>query len=233
MTEQPKGRTVLALLGAMTAAIAATPAQADMVLSKVIVDIPGGRPARDDIEVWNDGPERIYVVAEPSEIVGPGTIAQRRESAADPSLSGLLVSPRRMIVEPGQRRLVRVATVLPREDRDRVYRVTIKPVAGPLSAQGDAIKVYVGYDVLVIQRPASASGQITGERKGRTLRIANGTNTAWELFDGKQCDAAGRNCVALPAARLYAGTDLVVNLPYDSKVDYRATNGAKTLARQF
>ena len=64
MTEQPKGRTVLALLGAMTAAIAATPAQADMVLSKVIVDIPGGRPARDDIEVWNDGPERIYVVAE-------------------------------------------------------------------------------------------------------------------------------------------------------------------------
>jgi len=232
MTELRK-RAVLAFLGAATAATAATPAQADIVLSKVILDIPGGRPARDDIEVWNDGPERIFVVVEPSEILEPGTVAQRRESAADPSISGLLVSPQRMILEPGQRRLVRVATVLPREDRDRVYRVTIKPVAGPLSAQSDAIKVYVGYDVLVIQRPASGSGQITGERKGRTLRIANRTNTAWELFDGKQCDIAGRNCVTLPAARLYAGTDLVVSLPYDTKVDYRATNGAKTLPRQF
>ena len=233
MTEQTKGRAILAILGAATALLAATPARADMVLSKVIVDIPGGRPARDDIEVWNDGPERIYVVAEPAEIVEPGTIAQRRERATDPSVSGLLVSPQRMILEPGQRRLVRVATVLPRDDRDRVYRVTIKPVAGSLSAEGDAIKVYVGYDVLVIQRPALISGQVTGERMGRTLRIANGSNTAWELFDGRQCDTAGRNCVTLPAARLYAGTDWVVNLPYDTKVDYRATNGARTLARRF
>lgn len=230
MTEQRMQRAILA---AVAAAIAATPAQAEMVLSKVILDIPGGRPARDDIEVWNDGPERIYVVAEPSEIVEPGTIAQRRESAADPSVSGLLVSPQRMILEPGQRRLMRVATILPRDDRDRVYRVTIKPVAGPLSARGDAIKVYVGYDVLVIQRPASISGQITGVRTAGALRIANGTNTAWELFDGKQCDATGRNCIALPATRLYAGADLEVKLPYDTKVEYRTTNGVTTLARQF
>ena len=210
-----------------------TPAHAEMVLSKVIVDMPGGRAASDDVEVANEGPDRLYVVVEPSEIVDPGLLSQRRVAVTDPSASGLLVSPQRLILEPGQRRLVRVSRIPPASERDRVYRVTVKPVAGPLSARSDAIKVYVGYDVLVIQRPTAVSGEIRGVRRGRSLEIENSANTAWELFDGRQCDASGGDCKPLPATRLYSGATWTVQLPYDTKVEFKVANGGSTTVKHF
>ena len=217
---------------ALSCAVCA-PTRAEMVLSKVVVDLPGGLTKSEDIEVANEGPDRLFIVVDPSEIVDPGLLSERRVPATDPSVSGILVSPQRLILEPGQRRLVRVSRIPPARERDRVYRVTIKPVAGPVSARNDAIKVYVGYDVLVIQRPALVSGEVKGARRGKTLEIENASNTAWELFEGRQCDASGRTCMPLPATRLYAGAKWTVPLPFETKVEFRATDGTTTTIKHF
>ena len=112
----------------------AQPALADMVLDKVILDFTPDAPARDDIEVWNNGTERLYVMVEPHEVIAPGQAEEHRISDPDPAKLGLLVTPQRLILEPGERRLVRIAAIVPRGAHDRIYRVTIKPVVGDVSA---------------------------------------------------------------------------------------------------
>ena len=58
-----------------------------------------------------------------------------------------------MIHEPGQRKLIRLAVIGLRPARERVYRVTVKPVTGELSASETGLKLLVGYDVLVLFSP--------------------------------------------------------------------------------
>ena len=146
-------RAFLAALALGAAFGLASMAEAEMVLSQVIVDLLPGKPPRQDIEVWNDGPERMYVLAEPFEILKPGTPQEQRVAAALPDESGLLVSPQRLVLEPGERRTVRVAAIGERPASDRVYRVAIRPVAGAVTAEESALKVFVGYDTLVLVRP--------------------------------------------------------------------------------
>ena len=204
---------------------AAAPASAEMVLSKVIVDLPAEKPPRDDIEVWNDTPETMYVSAEPFMIIAPGTLDEQRIPATRPQESGLLVSPQRLVLAAGERRTVRVALVGERPLTDRVYRVAIKPVAGSVSASTSALKVFVGYDALVIVRPQDPQPRIEAERAGRTLVLRNAGDSAIELFEGRQCDAEGENCQSLPAKRLYAGAVWKQDLPYETKVSYKSVIG--------
>ena len=204
-----------------------------MVLSQVIVDFQPNKPAHDDIEVWNSGDERMYVVAQPSEIVSPGQPGEQRVASNDPAISGLLVSPQRMVLEPGQRRIVRISAVVPRSRSERVYRVMIKPVSGPVNAETSALKVLVGYDVLVIQRPLTLSGDISATRAGRRIVIRNDSNSAQEMFDGKQCDSSGRTCVALASTRLYPGSSWEQALTYDTPVEYQFSVGRGVTVRRF
>jgi len=223
----------LAALAALLALAPAGPAMGEMVLSQVIVDLMPGKPPRDDIEVWNDGSERLYVSAEPFEIRAPGTPAETRAPAGTPEQSGLLVAPQRLILEPGERRTIRIALIGERPASDRVFRVAIRPVAGPVSASTDALKVFVGYDTLVLARPQGLANAIEGQRSGQTLTLRNTGNTAQELFDGKQCDAAGTQCRALPAKRLYPGATWEQALPFDTPVTYRSSIGPEVRERRF
>jgi P pilus assembly chaperone PapD len=223
---------IRALALAATIALAAD-AHAEMVLSQVIVDLLPGKPPREDIEVWNDGAERMYVLAEPFEIRAAGTAAEQRVAVADPEQAGLLVSPLRLVLEPGERRAIRIAAIGTRSAADRVYRVTIKPVAGAVTAEASALKVFVGYDTLVLVRPDTFTGDVEGERSGRTLTLRNTGNTAQELFDGRQCDAAGGDCRELPAKRLYPGASWEQALPFDTPVSYRSAVGPTVREREF
>lgn len=208
-------------------------AHAEMVLSQVIVDLMPGKPPREDIEVGNLGNERMYVSAEPFEIRGAGTSEEERIAADEPDRSGILVAPRRLVLEPGERRTVRVAAIGDRSATDRVYRVAIKPVAGAVSADSSALKVFVGYEALVIVRPDKFTGEVVGIREGATLTLRNAGNTAQELFDGQQCDASGKDCRALPAKRLYPGATWRQELPFATQVTYKAAIGPTIRERKF
>ncbi len=204
----------LALAGAMT--FGAPAAQAEIALSQVIVDFEPQSATYQDIEVWNPGSARTFVVVEPYEIHNPGLAQEQRVSNPDPATLGLLVSPQRIILEPGQRRLVRISAVTPRRASDRVYRLTIKEVAGEVSAEASALMVLLGYDVLVMLRPEVISGEVVARREGNRLVLHNQSNTAQEIFDGQQCSAKGDECRALPGTRLYPGAELAIDLEYET-----------------
>ena len=208
-------------------------ASAEMVLSQVIVDLLPGRPLREDIEVWNSGDERMYVSAEPFRIVAPGTPQEQRVALSLAEDSGLLVSPQRLVLEPGERRIIRVAAIDGRPPSDAVYRLAIRPVAGSISAEIDALKVFVGYDVLIVVRPERVIDDLQFERVGETLRVRNNGNTAQELFDGRQCDPNGKECRRLPSKRLYAQAQWNQSLPFNTKVTYKSVVGSAIREFEF
>jgi P pilus assembly chaperone PapD len=213
-------KRLMFVCAALVAALLPGAAHAELVLSQLIVELQPGKQARDDLEIWNNSPERTYVAVEPREIVNPSLSSQGERRDADPERLGLLVSPSRMILEPGSRKLVRLATLLPTSDRERVYRVTIKPVVGGVDAKDDGLKILVGYDVLVLVRPAVPVPNINATRNGRKLTFKNNGNVSVELMSGKQCDASHVRCTDLPGKRLYAGGVWTVELGSDGPAEY-------------
>lgn len=226
-------KSLAVLLGAVGMVALSVPASAEIVLSQVIIDLPPNEPPRQDIEVWNNGDERAYVSAEPAEIQLPGTDREVRLPAGNPDTSGLLVTPRRVILEPGERRVIRVAYVGDRQAADRVYRLAVKPVAGLITAKNDALKVFVGYDALVLVRPENREGDIVAERQGNALTLRNESNTAQEVFQGRQCNASQSECYELPSKRLYPGTEWRQILPFDAPVSYKFAVGPEVRERRF
>lgn len=205
-------RFLLSVVAASVGLLFAAPAKADLKLSQLIVELQQGGKVRDDIELWNDSPDRAFVAVEPREIVKPGSPDQSDRRDPDPQRLGLLVSPSRVILEPGQRRLLRVASLTLPSPAERVYRVTVKPVAGDLKASASGVKILVGYDVLVLVRPSQSTASVTGVRTGGKLVLRNAGNTSVELVDGQQCDQSKSACSPLGGKRLYAGGSWTVDL---------------------
>jgi P pilus assembly chaperone PapD len=207
-------------------------ASAEIVLSQLVVDIAPGKAARGDIEVWNNDKERAYVVVEPSEVLQPGTPAERRVAERNPEKLGLLVTPARMILEPGQRKLLRISPIGGFPQRERVYRVTVKPTVGSVETNVTGLKLLIGYDVLVLLRPGGAPGHLTGRRDGNQLVIRNDGGTSVELSAGKACKGK-TDCRELPAKRLYAGAEWRVDVPAGATVEYAVVSPTGTGRQTF
>lgn len=224
---------IMLSLAGLFGPLSAAPAWAGIVLSKVIVDLAPDAPPRDDIEVINDSDERQYIVAEPGLIERPGTPSEKRLDSSDPTVTGLLVTPQKLVLEPGERKLVRVALVVPRDEHERIYRLAIKPVAGSVEAEQTSLKVFVGYDALIIARPTTITGKLTATRNGQAITFHNGSNSSVEMADGRQCDANEKNCVPLPATRLYSGADWTVPITRDTPVEFRIHYGKLAKLERF
>jgi P pilus assembly chaperone PapD len=203
------------------------PLQAQMVLSTIVIDFEPGKPPRKDIEIRNTGDEPLYVNVTPFRVLDPGGPEERREEMENPREFGLLVTPRKMVVPPGARKLVRFVITQPPGEMDRIYRVRIAPVAGPVVAEQTAIKVLVGYETLVIVRPLTLNPKLVAQRKGNTLTVSNEGNTNVLLGEGKNCDATGKTCKTLSGKRLYPGKNWSIRLSYPTSVDYYQTIGSE------
>jgi Mat/Ecp fimbriae periplasmic chaperone len=208
-----RSRVAVVVSLACALCLCATPARADMALSKVVVDFTSARPARDDIEITNPADEILYVSIEPAEIVDPGGPQERRVTDPNPRELGLLVSPTRLVLGPGERKVVRLSLLERPKDRDRIYRVAVKPVMGEIVAKQSALKVVVGYDVLVIARPENARPLLEVSRSGNAVEFRNVGNTNALLFNGRQCAAEQADCAELPSKRIYAGNTWEFQLP--------------------
>ena len=100
------------------------------------------------------------------------------------------------------------------------------------SAAATALKVLIGYDALVLLRPAAVAGEVTAVRHGRKITFHNGSNTAQEIYDGEQC-AAGQACARLSAKRVYAGADWTIELPGDAPVEFTVSDGIRSRRAVF
>ena len=221
--------TGLGLLGL----VPVSPAAAGISVSQMVIDIRPGESRATDIEIFNDSPERSFISVEPREIVDPGSAKERGVTSPDPAKLGLLVSPNRLILEPHQRRRLRIAVLARPADSERVYRVTVKPVAGDVSSADSGLKLLVGYDLLVLVRPAVARPGITASRAGGKLVITNGGNSSVELTEGKQCEAGGKGCRSLPGKRLYAGASWTPPLQGSGAAEFKVRSIAGWSSLKF
>jgi len=202
--------------------VSGRPALAQISVSEMVVDILPERPLH-DLVVGNVGTEIAYVQIDVIEILDPGTPEQSFIEGQNANAAGLLTTPSRLVLNPGDRALVRIAPITRLTDRDRVYWVRVRPVVGALESQESVIHVLFGYDVLTIVRPELVNIAYTVERVGNRIHAVNNGNTMVELGYGEQCDAQGENCISAPGKRLYAGLDWSAELPVNGPVQYTVT----------
>lgn len=210
---------------------------ANMVLSEAIIHFEPGKPLRKDIEVENPSSENLYVEITPAVVSEPGTKSEKRITITDPRESGLLVTPNKIVVPPGGRKLVRLVSLEPLGEKERVYRVTFKPVVGDLETEQIGIKVLIGYEVLILMQPAAPDPNLIVNRSGKTLSFENKGNTNILLREGKQCPDGVSNdsesCERLGGKRLYPGNSWSVDLPYNKTVDYQMSIGTKNSVKTY
>jgi P pilus assembly chaperone PapD len=223
----------LLVLSLFALAVTAWPAGAQIALDRMIVELAGRPGATADVEVRNRGDDTAYVVVEPAEVVAPGTADERRRTVADPEALGLLAAPSRLVLEPGARRIVRLARLDDPGARERVWRVGVRPVSGATTSATNALQVLVGYGVLVLGRPEAPRAEIRGERRGDALVLVNAGNANALLYGGRHCDAAGERCVELPTRRLYAGNRWRLPLRWDTPAVFDVEGPGGVAERRF
>ena len=220
---------------AIVAMAGTVPAAAQIAVHPVIIDLPPEDLQRGDFTVENPTSERVFVAVEPARIDAPGSEGETRVALSDPQQLGLLASPPRMILEPGERRFVRVAALTPPGEADRVFRVAVKPVAGDVTGEQSGLKILVGYDLLVIQRPAAPSVTLDWEDRGAELVIRHTGNSNVQLVNGRACDEGQQEaqCAEVPSMRLYAGTSVTVPKQAGQIVTYELIFMGKTQRQVF
>lgn len=173
-----------------------------------------------DIEVMNTGEFKIYLDMKVAEIVNPESENATRVSLDDPRTAAVLVSPRQLLVAPGQRKRLRVIFRDEPGDSDRVFRLTVSPYTGKakIEAAGggkksSAIKVLVGYDLLLMLRPAKLQPKVDVVRTADFIEFTNNGNTNVLLRKITQCDTAADDCIDMQPNRLYVGETYRIELP--------------------
>lgn len=218
-------RTAFAAAAFVCSCIVAWPASAHLSIDKLWVEFEEGDQERNDLIIRNDSEDRYYISIAVSEVLQPGTENETRLTEVDPEKLGLLVTPNKLVLEPGAIRSIRLVSLNSGLTSDRIYRVLISPQVGAIKAQRDvdeargiAIKMLAAYDVLVVDRPAQRSSDIVADRNAGVLTLRNQGNTNILLAGGSVCPASVGNapdesrCRAVETRRLYAGNSTMVEL---------------------
>ena len=223
-----KRRFRLALLLALALA---SPAAADISISPAVV-VFDARAADNTIIVTNDGKDLAFVTARVRSVDAPGERDEKLRFDPNPAAVGLLATPNRMVLEPGERRAIRLLAMDPAGQADRVWRVHIAPSIGKLKEGETGVAFAIAYDALIIQRAAGAKPAVRGTRSGKLLTLTNGGNSFAMLSAIEQC--RGGTCTKLPAKRLYAGKVWAADLP-DAEapvsITVEVSNGRKETLR--
>ena len=211
----------VALIAAPLLGMAA--AHAHLSINKLWVEFSDGSVGRSDVVIRNDSQDRYYVSVSVTEVMEPGTENEHRVSLTDPEAAGLLVTPNRMILEPGALRSIRLVSLNENLTKDRIYRVLISPQVGEVKSEGReesvtgiAIKMLAAYEVLVVARPRAARPDVQVQRVGNEATIANVGGTNILMTEASVCPpdahADSESCTRFPATRLYAGNNLLLPL---------------------
>lgn len=212
---------------------------AKMALDRSIIHMNPGDPESVDVTVSNNGAEPLYVDTEIVEVLGAGSADEERVPVGGSLDVPLLVSPNKLVIPPGQRRLLRIVNMAGFADRERVFRVTAKPVPPPAVAERSGIRVLVGYQLLVLVAPQRPESDLRSHREGRTLVFDNHGNVNVMLHSGLQCppgvdpEPDPDACTAFTGTRLYPGNTWSIELAYDTPVQFTVTEGERNSRRTF
>ncbi len=209
-----------------------TSAHGALRLSDFFVELHGAQRG-DALFAHNEGDEVLYLEVRVEEVLDPLADPPNVRQADDPRSLGLLVSPQRLVLQPGEEGRIRTLAMT-QPDQDRFYKVTVVPVTGALqSDQSVGVKVMIGYSAWVFIRPEGARPVLEGSRREGELLLRNAGDTLARLVRGRQCDAHGR-CERLEPVRVLAGQSKSLPLPLaDGEVTFRMVWGNESLDLVF
>lgn len=212
-----------------------TASQAAMQIDRAVVTFSSEGSAREDIRVSNPDSEPLFVDVQVLEVSRPGTGVEERTVVKDPERIGLIATPRRLMVPPGSQRVVRLVNLEGHGDTERVYRINLRPVSGPLESEQMGVRVMVGYQLLVFVEPAEVRVDLEAEREGKKLTLFNAGNVNVRVHHGKQCPPAPSqgDCEEVAGARLYPGNTVVIDLPRDAPVEFSVAASGEATRRRF
>lgn len=207
-------------------------AHGSLRLSDFFVELHAGKRG-DALFAQNEGDEVLYLEVSVEEVLDPLAEERTVRKVDDPRSLGLLVSPQRLVLEPGEEGRIR-AVAMTQPDRDRFYKVTVVPVTGALrSDQPVGVKVMIGYSAWVFLRPEGARPVLDGVRRQGELTLRNSGDTLARLVRGRQCDGRGR-CERLDPIRVLAGQSKTVALPMpDGEVTFHMIWGDESMDLAF
>ncbi len=118
-------------------------AQSSMRLDRNVVYFDPSDPDRQDVVVQNPDAEPMYLEVEVMQVVHPGTPDEQLIKVRGAREAGLLVSPNKLVVPAGGRKLLRFVNLAGRGDEERIYRVNVTPKLGEIKATAAAVKKLV------------------------------------------------------------------------------------------
>lgn len=218
---------ILSLLLSLTA-------HASMLVDRTILTFEPGAAPRHDVSITNPDNENLYIEVTVLDVANPGTEQETRTPVKDPESIGLVAAPRLLMIPAGGRRTVRLVNLNGHGDSERVYRVNITPVAPPIETKGMAIRVLIGYQVLVFVAPQKPQPNLVGRRKSNILTLENQGNVNLMLSDGQQCPTITLDsCAEITGRRLYPGNRYQIELPNNGPLFFRVTDGDASQMREF
>lgn len=205
--------------------LAASNARAEFLISSAILEFTQDGARQQDIELVSRGGETDYIVTEVNEIVGPGTPQEAHQRIEEPADGWLLVTPDKTVLAAGSRKVLRFVLLREPDEAEHIYRVAVKPVVSEVKNPAKVgLKVLIGYEALVIIRPAVVMPRYDITRNGKTLTVANRGNSNVLLQSGTQCEERAA-CPLPPVVRAYAGQTARIELPRDAPVTYSVWDG--------
>jgi P pilus assembly chaperone PapD len=208
-------------------------AHAEFIVSNAILEFTSETPTQQDIEIINRSGDNDYVDTEIRQIVHPGQPDQSKELISNPADAGILVTPNKTILAAGNRKVMRFVLLKKLDNAEHTYFVAVKPVIkGAESTSKLGLKILVGYEVLVIVRPAEMKPSETLTRAGKMLTVENTGNTSLLLREGRQCSSV-TSCTQLPVRRIYPGEKASIELPADLPLTYSIWDGKDTIEKHL
>ena len=218
-----------ALLGLV---LTVPPSFANISMDQMILDFGPNSTDHRDITIFNHGDETSYVDVQVFQVLQPGTPDEARQKVTNLDELSLLATPAKIILGPGQQKLLRIVNLKARDSVDRIYRIAVTPIPGEFETSGTAIKVMVGYEALVIIRPPQPAAALSWQRNGTKLTVTNSGNSNVLLRKGTQCTSP-EACEELPGKRMYANSEWVLELPINSPGQYEIYDGQQASQINF
>jgi len=175
-----------------------------------------------DVQVYNVGNDKAYVALNIALVKHPGLPDQQEIPLQDnPYQVGLIVTPNKMVIPPGQMRMARMLYIGQPPEEDLVYKVRIAPATGQYvvisnnNGVNAGVNVIIAYSVNVFVRPLKPLVKMSLVRQGQDLRFENQGNTNVLIGYCQQCPTQDpKHCTSFDVSkRIYARETYHYQLP--------------------
>lgn len=164
------------------------PTHAGILVSPMKIEFLPNKVNRHAIKVRNNGKKVAYISVAPYLMTYKVDGKPERVALKNAPKAGLLISPPRMILQPGQQSQILLSLTKPMGAQEKEFQLVVKPEKGKFIAKASGINVVVAYSVRVLAAPLKANPSLKVTRSGKKVLIENKGNTGVRVENVQQCD---------------------------------------------